>query len=126
METIVVITPLQGVPPLAVVVQPRRPRHEDGNPISLGVVDPLDQVPPSWKLVDLVQHHELLAPGQPSTQQVRADPRVVPVDVAGVPPAGRTKERQGQGRLADLPRPAEEHHLAPEVAPDWGVKVAGE
>ena len=80
------VAALQGVAAFSVVVQARRPGHNESDTVSLGVMEPLDQIPPPRKLVDLVEHHELLASGEPSAQQTRANSRVVPVEVSGVPP----------------------------------------
>ena len=67
------VAALQGVATLSVVVQARGPGHNESDAVSLGVMEPLDQIPPPRKLVNLVEHHELLASGEPSAQQTRAN-----------------------------------------------------
>ena len=126
MQAVVMVPTLQGVAALAVVVKPGRPRNQEGDTITLGVVEPLHQVAPSRELVNLVQHQEPLASGHPAAKQIRTNSRVVPVQVSGVPPPRRAQQRQREGRLADLSRPTEKDHLATEIVLDWRTEVTVE
>jgi len=54
MQTVIVVSPREGIAALAIVIQPRGSRHEDGELQSLGVIDPFDEAAPARVLMDLI------------------------------------------------------------------------
>jgi len=115
-----VVAALQRIAAVAVEVEPRAPGDQNALAARPAVERPLEKAAPGPVLVNLVEDPQ--APGGQFAPQdplaVRGD---VPVEIARGG-AGQGSRKRG---LADLARPGDERHLARQVAPQLGQKIAG-
>ena len=123
MKPIIMIAALERVPPPAIDVQARASGDQELEFVLKRIVLPLDEPLPAFELVDLVEDDELGAPRPAGVHELPALPRVVPVEVGGLLEV-RPYQCFCQGRLADLARPTDKHHLLFEVRDDRGGQVA--
>lgn len=110
----------QGVPGPAERIESGAARDEDGRAIMKLVRDPLEQVLPFWRLVQLIEHEQrgILRPGHLSNDA--AIHRDVPIEIS----AAIIQQRAGEGRLAALARPREENHLPWQIPVQCGGQIA--
>jgi len=108
MEPEVLVAAEERVAAFAVEVEPGRAGHDDFLLVLVRVVDALEEVPPARELVELVVDDDRFCRWQVSAEDGLAEFDVVIVEVPRRP---FFEERSREGRLADLPRTAEEDHL---------------
>ena len=113
-----VVAPLQGLPAVAVEVEPRAARDEDLLARCPAVEHAFEKRSPTAVLVKLVED-ESAADRQLASEDTLAVARHVPVEVAHT----RAGKRLGERGLPDLSRPGDEDHLAPKVTQDLRREV---
>ena len=125
MEPEVPVAAGQRVATLAIVIEPRRAGDEDLAPRPLGVVDALEQVPPSRVLVDFVEQDQGFPRRKLGLSQSRGNAGMIPVQIGGmcfIRVLAQKPERKR--RLADLPWAADEHEFLLQGFSNGGFQIS--
>ena len=125
MKPEIAVAARQRVAALAVVVQSRGSGNEDLPAGFLGIVDALEQIPPSGVLVDLIQEQHRFPRWKLGAPDGRPDGRMIPVQVTGMGLIGTwAEETERESGLADLAWTADKHHLFLEGRSDRIFQIA--
>ncbi len=119
MQTQQMISPLQGIAPESIQIEPPASSHQDLLSARAPIENPLQIVPPTAVLVDLIEDPQLsrrqFTPEYPLA--IRGD---IPVEIPGSGPCDLPRQR----RLAHLPGSRDENHLSGKILPDLWQQIS--
>jgi len=119
MQAVQGVSALQGVAAVAVVVESRIAGDAALRVVAVRIEEAFQVVSPSIELVHLVEYEKRLLRNFLMDDSLSVCFNV-PIEVAAI----RWREHSRKCRLADLPRPADEHHLAGQVLKNLRFQIA--